>query len=220
MRDGKRGDDLQHIPKCWLEAPDRLPDILSEHHHRWQQQREQKQDVIEADPDVPYALAGIIKKLCEAARPGQLKGLLCSIGTENRRTRPALKLQAQQPFVLGIKVKKQLITDGEAGAGLLAGCLEAQHRVSAIAMTVNEVFSHPRLARLAIQGYRQARKCIRIDVRMTRTHLAPGDFTIAVAIQTDREVQIAQGDIPLTAHGVTSDRDAEITVARFMRQHG
>ena len=86
-------------------------------------------------------------------------------------------------------------------------------------MTVNEVFSHPRLARLAIQGYRQPRKCIRIDVRMTRAHLSPGDFTIAVAIQTDRKVQIAQGDIPLTAHGVTSDRDAKITVARFMRQH-
>ena len=56
MGQRKSGDHLEHIEKCLAKARDGVPVILLEFQNRRQQQRQQKEDVIEADPNVPDAM--------------------------------------------------------------------------------------------------------------------------------------------------------------------
>ena len=46
-------------------------------------------------------------------------------------------------------------------------------------------------------------------LRASTAQLAPGDFSVAVAVESDCEIKIAQGNVPLSAHLFPIDRYAE-----------
>ena len=84
MRHGERGDDFQDVPECRLETLDGAPVPVRDDQHGGQQQREQEQDVVEADPDMPDALAAVVEELRQAIRLFQLEALLRGGRAEDR----------------------------------------------------------------------------------------------------------------------------------------
>jgi MarR-like DNA-binding transcriptional regulator SgrR of sgrS sRNA len=81
------------------------------HQHGRQQQGEQEQDVVEADPDMPDAFDEV---LAESARRETLAGgkaLLRTLRREHRGLRQAIELQAQQAAMQGIELEQQAIAE-------------------------------------------------------------------------------------------------------------
>src|SRR5438132_5292116 len=78
-----------------------------------------------------------------------------------------------------------------------------------------------RRARRAVGAARaqlQSLQRVRGDVRVVRLHLAPGDVAVAARVQADREIEVAQRDVPLAVEVRALDADREIAVARLVRE--
>ena len=95
---------------------------------------------------------------------------------------------------------------------------EAQHRVGAVAVIVDELLAHDRRAWRLGRAQRQARQRVGGDLRVLRLYLAPGDRAVLVAVETEREIEIAQRDVPLAVDGLAVDVEREIAVRRLVRQ--
>jgi hypothetical protein len=54
---------------------------------------------------------------------------------------------------------------------------------------------------------------------VARAQLAPGDFAIAVGIKAEREIDVAQGDIPLPAQFAALNRKHQIGIAGLVREY-
>ncbi len=154
--------------------------------------------MIEADPDVPNPLAAIINELGEATRPRQLKTLACGIRTEYRGACRPRVFKAQQAFVLGIEIEKEAVTDFKLRSRPRALRGEAQHRVGAVAVLVDQMFGRAQRARRAIERNREPRQRVRSELSMPRAQFTPRDLAIAIAVESDRKIKIAQRDVPLT----------------------
>ena len=92
---------------------DRLPASSLRDQHRRQQQRQEKQDMVEADPDMPDAFARELQELPQTRWRFHLESLACPFRTEDRRTRGAAMLQAQQTAMLRVDIEKQAVVDVE-----------------------------------------------------------------------------------------------------------
>jgi hypothetical protein len=64
----------------------------------------------------------------------------------------------------------------------------------------------------------QAPEGVRFDLRRPGAKLAPGDFAILVGIEADRDIEIAQRDIPLTINrAVRAELNPQIAVGGEVR---
>jgi hypothetical protein len=77
------------------------------HQHRGQQEGEQKEDVIEADPDVPDAFDQILAELRQARALAGDKVLFGALRGEDGGMRRAVESQAQQAAVQGVEFEQQ-----------------------------------------------------------------------------------------------------------------
>src|SRR5207248_5378900 len=68
MRERERGDDLRDIDERRAERAGGSPCALTQDEHGGQQQRNEEQDVIESEPDVPDALVHVGHELSERTR--------------------------------------------------------------------------------------------------------------------------------------------------------
>ncbi len=111
MSHGERSDDLEHVPERQGKTRDRLPAFPFEHEDRGQEQRQQEQDMVEADPDVPYPLAAVVEELRQRRDLGELEYLSRALRTEDRGARGDPVLEPQQAPVLRIEVGEEAVAD-------------------------------------------------------------------------------------------------------------
>src|SRR6185503_10932339 len=106
----------------------------------WEQEGNQKEDVVEADPDVPYAFAQVVEKLRQPRGFAQIEGEARALRGQDAALRGAAAFEAHQPAVRWIEVKKQPVCNLDRGwrAGPAAG-VEAQHRVGTVAVLVHKI---------------------------------------------------------------------------------
>ena len=157
-------------------TPDSRP-----HEHRRQQQRQQEQDVVEPRPDVQHAFLQVVGELLALRQFGQRELLHRRIGAQDAGARRTLRGKVEQPAMLRIDVEEQPIADLEHLRRRRAGRGEAQHRVGAVAVIVDELLAQHRHASRIGRAERQSRQRVGGDLRVLRLHLAPGDRAILVA---------------------------------------
>ena len=173
--------------------------------------------MVDADPDVPHAFPAEGKKLIERGCAAQLESLRRVVGGERRGVRLAPCLEAQQPLVLGVEIEEQTVADFQRLGRAAAFGVEAQHRVGAVAVVVDEMFGGSRRAGRGVGPQCNPRQRVRGDLGVLRFQLAPGDFAVAVSIQPDRDFEIAHRDVPLAGDARAVHRERKVTVARLVR---
>ena len=136
MRDGERGDDAGHVPECAAEALRRQPRPVAAQQHCRQQKREQEQDVIEAQPDVPHAFVHVCSELLPAGAGAQLVG--ARPRAEDHAVAAIVLDVLQKPPMRRIDVEEQTIVDGKDGIRRGARSAESQHRIRSIAVLVDQ----------------------------------------------------------------------------------
>src|SRR5262249_16560310 len=73
-------------------------------------------------------------------------------------------------------------------------------------------------ARSVVGFHRQAGDRIGRDLGVARAYFAPRELAVAIGIQAECEIQIAQGDVPMTAYAIALQFEREITVGRLVRR--
>src|SRR5215467_665164 len=96
-----------------------------------------------------------------------------------------------------IEVEQQVVVDDQLLRCLETTCAETQHRVTAVAVVVDEDFARRDRARSPVGGKCQAREGVCRDVACARAKLTPGNRAVAIGVELEREVEIAQRDVPL-----------------------
>jgi hypothetical protein len=80
-------------------------------------------------------------------------------------------------------------------------------------MVVDQMFGDPHRAADVISGDRQVSQCVSGDFLVLRLDLSPGDLAIAVGIEPNGVIEIAQRDVPLSSQVITLHRKREVAVA-------
>src|SRR4030095_6162636 len=105
MRNGERGHDFRDIPERAAKTLRRAPRAAMAKQHGGQQQRQQEQDVVETEPDVPDAFVYVG---CELLPPRSgAERLAARIGAEDRAVRAPLLEVLQQSAMRGIDIEQQ-----------------------------------------------------------------------------------------------------------------
>ncbi len=120
--------------------------------------------------------------------------------------------------MLRIDVEQQAVADRQHLRRLRARRGEAQHRVRAVAVLVDQVFAHLRRTRRLRRADDEPRQRIRRDLPMPRADLAPRDRAVLVDIETDGDVEVAQRDVPLPLHRCAVDGERQVAVGRLVRE--
>ena len=117
---------------------DRNPASVAPHQHRRQQQRDQEQQVVVADPDVMHAVGDELQELAPARGIGEIEILHGLRGRQHGRAHGAVDAEIEQAAVAGIDVEQKAIADFDSMRGRRAKRREVQHRIAAIAVRVGE----------------------------------------------------------------------------------
>ena len=199
-----------------LEALRRHPASGFTQRHRRQQQRQQEQDVIEADPDMPDAFDEVLAELRQARGFAGGKALRRPLRREHRRLRGAIETQAKEAAMQSIEVEQQAIVELQFAHAGRAAPGQPEHRIGAVGMVVDQVVGNLDFAGAATVQ-RQAAKRPGIYRAVTGAQLAPGDLTIAIGIKAQREIDVAQGNVPLAGDFPALYVEHQITVAGLVR---
>ena len=77
----------------------------------WQQQRQQEKDVVEARPDVPDALPGVIEELLPGRDSTERESLGGALDAEDGRMRLLPIADLQESAMLGIEIEEKRIAE-------------------------------------------------------------------------------------------------------------
>ena len=176
--------------------------------------------MVVADPDVPHPLSAIVQELREAGGGVEGQRVLAVIGRKDPDLGLSLVFRAPQPPVLRIQIEEQVVVQDQARRSSGAAGREPQDRVAAVRMAIHELLL--RLCGTGPAARRHPKMSQRIgrDGIMAPLELTPGDGPIAIRIQPDRIVEVAQRDVPLPGHDLVPHRECEVAVARFVGHGG
>src|SRR5215475_5343041 len=220
MRYRERRNDPEDFEKSLAESRYGLPSRVTVLEHRRKQQRAEKQNVIEAGPDVPDPRSKIFEKLAPE-RNGmafELPGIV--IGAENPCVSSAPLLEPKQAAVLRIQIEQELVFDGKNLRNGRAVGDKSQHRVGPVAAVVDQMPGDHNRTGDTVGGNRQPGECIGSNLLVLRFDFPPGDLAIAVGIEPNGVIEITQRDVPMSGQVVTLQRKREIAVARLVGEGG
>jgi hypothetical protein len=120
--------------------------------------------------------------------------------------------------VQGIELEQQTVVQLQLAAGGRAAAGQLQHGVGAVGVGIDQMVGDAQCAGAAALQ-RQATERPGRDVDMARAQFAPGDLAVAVAIEPEGEIDVAQGDVPLPGNFLALDLEHQIAVAGLVRQH-
>ena len=93
---------------------------------------------------------------------------------------------------------------------------KAQHSVTAVAMTIYQLLAGTCRALRAIPAETQVTERISFDPVLAPTHFTPGNGAVAVSIQANGVVQVAERNIPVAGGSLRIPVQGHIAVAWFM----
>lgn len=186
------------------------------HEHRRQQQREQEEDVVESDPDVPHVVACVVAERGPEARRGKLHDLLAMVRREDGGLRAPRVIDPRQALVLAVEVEEELVADVQGGRRRDACAAEAQHGIAAAGVLVDEMLADFHRTGIAVRREAEPGERMGGDVGVAGAEFDPRDRTVLVGIDTDREVEIAQREVPLDVDDGVAHLQGEMAVARLV----
>ena len=172
--------------------------------------------MVEPDPDVPDALAQIAGQLLRQVRAAGAHVPGTPLRAEDARLGQIARLDLAEAPVQRVEVEQKAVADIQRidRSGTIAG--EPQHRVGAVAMLVDELLDRRSRTHRAGAGQLEARERVSGDVAVSGFDFAPGDRAIAVPVQPDCVLQVAQRDVPAAHDPLLADDQAEVAVARLV----
>ncbi len=119
--------------------------------------------------------------------------------------------------MLRIEIGEQLVVDGQRRYRAGAGGAKAQHTVGAVGVVVDQLLVGIDAAGAFVGGDAQALQRICRYRRMPRADLVPRQLAVAVLIETDGKIQVAQRNVPLAGDALTLHLQRQIAVAGLVR---
>src|SRR6516162_5351025 len=207
-------DDADDVEKRPTESC--LPFSTSSLEHGREQQGAQKEYVIETGPDVPDAGLKKVEKLApERDRMRfELPGFVAR--AENRGMSAALVLHPKQSAVLRIDIEEERVFDAQNLWDRWAVDGEPHDLVSTVAVVVDQMLDNRNRAAGAIGGNHQPGQCVGSNFLVLRLDFPPRDLAVAIGIEPDRQVEVAQRDVPLPGQVTGLHREGEVAVARLV----
>jgi len=152
------------------------------------------------------------------ARVDRAQGLHRPAGHQHQRLAGAAH-QARQPAVAGIGGGEQPVVDGQLLHRRAAAPVADQHGMGAVAVRV-ELRRAARQQRAGAAVGREAQAVVgkAFDVGPALAHLAPAQSAVALGIEGEVAVQVAQRDVQALLHVGTVDPVAQIGLAGLMRE--
>jgi len=114
--------------------------------------------------------------------------------------------------VQGVELEQQPVAQDQLTFGARAFASQLEHRVGAIGVGVHQVIGDAYGAQATAPDADAAERPVG-DVGVARAHFAPCDLAVAVQVEPEREIDVAQGDVPLTADGAAGDLEYQVAVA-------
>src|SRR3569623_2452535 len=99
--------------------------------------------------------------------------------------------------MLRIEIGEQAIVYCQGAGGRRAVHREFEHGVTAVAVPVCLLATRSASARFTVAADVQARARIRGDLAFAAAQLAPGNGAVAVVVEADGIVEVAERDVPL-----------------------
>ncbi|WP_308296428.1 hypothetical protein [Rhizobacter sp. J219] len=125
------------------------------------------------------------------------------LGAEDGAARAGGGGEVQQAAVLRVEFSEEPVVECQArGRRHGAADRQLQHAVGAVGVAVDQLLRHVQPAGLAVGLQREAGQRIGGDLGVFGAGFAPGDAAVAIGIEADREVEVAQGDVPLAAEAL------------------
>ena len=173
--------------------------------------------MVDPDPDVADAFAQIGRELLPQVGAATRHVPGPPLGTKDARLGQIARLHLDETSVQGIEFEQEAIGDLERADRDRTMRDEAQHRVGTVAMLVDEMLDW--LCRATGTGADEfeARERVGGNVGVSGFHLAPGDRAVAVPVEPDCVLQVAQRDVPTAGHRLLADGQAEVAVAGLVR---
>ncbi len=220
MGQGEGADDPQDVEagRSGADLADPLP-VLA-HQHRGQQQRNQEEQVVKAGPDMEDARSDEIAHFAKASHARHRDALAGSGAAQHQGVVASIGGQAHKPTVLGVEVGEQAVGDAEPLRLGRASAAQHEHRIGAVAVLIDQQIGGVQPAWLFIAVDGQARQGIGLDLGPPRLDLAPADRSVAVGVQAQGEVEIAQGDVPAPGDPLILEVQRQIAVARLVSLGG
>ena len=172
--------------------------------------------MVEADPDVPDAFAQELQHRVAGAAAFALELLRRAVRVEHGAARAAGVRQAQQAAVRGVDVGKQGVAHGQRPCPGRALQGQRQYGVGTIGVVVHELLTRRGRAGLPVGADHQMRQRVAGDVGMAGAHLAPGDLAVAVGVQPDGRVQVAQRNVPAGGELLALPVQSQVAVGRLV----
>src|SRR5215469_18633059 len=122
------------------------------------------------------------------------------VWAENRGMSATLVLQPKQPPVLRIDIEEQCVFDAQNSRGHQAVSGEPHDLVGAVAVVVDQMLDNRNWAADAIGGNHQSGQCVSGDFHVFGLDFSPSNLAVAIGIEPDRKVEIAQCDVPLPTY--------------------
>jgi hypothetical protein len=116
-----------------------------------------------------------------------------------------------------VEVEQQAIVELQFADAGWAAPGQLEHGIGAIGMAVDQVVGNLQLAGAAAVQ-RQAAQRPGIDLGVARAQFAPGDLAVAIGIEAEREIDVAQRDVPLPGDLAALHVEHQIAVAGLVRQ--
>ena len=132
----------------------------------------------------------------------------------------ALVLQPKQPPVLRIDIEEKRVFDDQNSRGRQAVSGEPHDLVGAVAVVVDQMLDNRNWAADAIGGNHQSGQCVSGDFLVLGLDFPPSNLAVAIGIEPDCKVEVAQCDVPLPTYVIALRRNGEIAVARLVGMRG
>jgi hypothetical protein len=167
-----------------------------------------------------HAGAQIVAKCLPVRRSGGAEARSGRCWTQHSGADRAVERNIEQTTVTRIHVSKQAIVHLQRLHARGTPRAEIKDGVSTVSVSIQEQAGGAQVATVPTAGEAQPSKCVTRDIRLARTHFTPGQQSIAIRIERQHGVEIAQGDIPVPGDRVGVRDQREVTVAGLMRPGG
>src|SRR5262252_6769517 len=142
------------------------------------------------------------------------------VRAENRGMSATLVFQPEQPPVLRIDIEEKRVFDTQNSGGHQAVSAEAHDLVGAVAVVVDQMLDNRNWAADAIGGNHQSSQCVSGDFLVLGLDFSPSNLAVAIGIEPDRKVEVAQCDVPLPTYMIAMRGKHEVAVARLVGMRG
>ena len=172
--------------------------------------------MIKTGPNMPDPSLAIFEKLVPQRHRVAFETPGVALRAKDRGVGMAVLLQPKKTVVLWIAIEQQRVFDRQYIGGSWAGDGKPHDLIGAVAVVIDQMVGYGRCSACAVCGNRQPSQSVRSDFLVIRFDLSPSNLAIAVSVEANGVIEIAQRDVPLPDQMIAFDGKRKIAVAWFV----